>query len=473
MRPAALALGALVLATGSARANSMVSHVWVAEQSIDRVTTPALASIVQDPTLRAVIQNGAIYPDSGYSVHHDYGEWAHWESFHEPYLRWIRSRWGAEGYRSADARRHVAFLMGNAAHGITDQTFDQYFVARVHQYDRTNADDLDVGADTWLIVEHGVSSAADGQFWFDEMPLVHMAVGGPAVTPQVLREAAQLTGGATRFLTQYGWSLYTQRWRQMPWAASHYFDEATPGSYPQLVRTNTAYWEFLWRRLIGDAPPNAPPIYAWPAEGQTNYPVDHTDIESRLVVTTPWGLDNASVNATTVRVLGPGDTVVPARVSRYGDQGNTLMITPMQDLAYNTPYRLELSADLVTLAGARTGAVNAIHFRTRCAADHLGDCPPLPTPRPTLSAPPVDNPRPRASLDAGTIVMVDDAGNPEDVVLPISRPDATAVADAGPAPVRDAGGCNTSRGAGTSRAGWLLLALAATRRRRARGGRSA
>ena len=56
--------------------------------------------------LRGVIQNGAIYPDSGYSVRHEYGEWAHWESWTEPYLQWIRTRYAAEGYRSADARRH-------------------------------------------------------------------------------------------------------------------------------------------------------------------------------------------------------------------------------------------------------------------------------------------------------------------------------------------------------------------------------
>jgi predicted ester cyclase len=83
-----------------AGANSMVTHVWVAEQSITQIEPGALRDIVSDPALRGVIQNGAIYPDSGYSVRHEYGEWAHWESFLEPYLQWIRARWGAEGYRS-------------------------------------------------------------------------------------------------------------------------------------------------------------------------------------------------------------------------------------------------------------------------------------------------------------------------------------------------------------------------------------
>lgn len=449
----------------------MVTHVWVAEQSIDRVSTPALVSIVRDPALRAVIQNGAIYPDSGYSVRHPYGEWAHWESFQEPYLQWIRSRWGAEGYTSPDARRHVAFLMGNAAHGMTDQTFDQYFVHRARAYDRGGVDDLDVSSDVWLIVEHGVRSAADGQFWFDELPGIHAAVNGPAVTPELLREAAQLTGGATRFLANYGWGLYTERWRQSPWSASHYMDEGTPGSYPLLVRTTAAYWEFLWQRLQGTAPYGAPPLYSWPAEGQVNYPVSREDVESRIEITTPWGLDDATVGARTVRLLGPGDVEVPVRVSRYGDHGNTLMLDLQQDLAFDTAYRVELSAALRTLEGSLTGAANSIHFRTRCAPDRLADCPPIATPRPNLAAPPVSDPRPRPDAGMPVVEIVDDAGVMDDAgpAAPRDAAVTTATLDAGltPAPAEGCG-CHARR---AGRAGGAIfaaaaLALAARRRRR-------
>ena len=57
---AALALS--LAGAGEASGNSMVTHVWVAEQSITRVEGP-LRAIVGDPALFAVIQNGAIYPD--------------------------------------------------------------------------------------------------------------------------------------------------------------------------------------------------------------------------------------------------------------------------------------------------------------------------------------------------------------------------------------------------------------------------
>lgn len=466
MRRSTLALSVTLVLSGAistseARANAMVTHVWVAEQAIIRAEPAAFRDIVADPSLRAVIQNGAIYQDSGYSVHHDYGEWAHWESFIEPYLQWIRMRWGADGYRSPEARRHVAFLMGLAAHSMTDQTFDQYFVPRVRQYDRTDANDLDVASDTWLVIEGGVTSQADGQFWFDEMPGIHEAVHGPAVTPALLREASDLTVAGTRVILRFSHTLYPMRWRQFPWGASHYTDPDTPGNYPQLVHVTAAYWNFLWQRLQGTAPHDAPPLLSWPAPDQTNYPVDHNDIESRIVITTPWGLDDASVNGTTVRLLNASGEVVVTRLSRYGDHGCTLMLRPEADLNYNSAYRVEIAPTVRALDGMALGRAITIPFRTRCAVDHLAECPPIRAPRPTLSEAPVRNPMPPAGMmDAGSgiITMVDDAG------VPLGA-------------AREEGGCHAGRSSRRSETsvlvmGALALFARSLSRRRQRAARS-
>ncbi len=452
LAPLTLALLAHAL---PAAGNSMVTHVWVAEQSITQIEPGPLRDIVTDPALRSVIQNGAIYPDSGYSVRHPYGEWAHWESWTEPYLQWIRTRYAAEGYRSADARRHVAFLMGCAAHSMTDQTFDQYFGARAEQYDRTT-NNLDIGSDTWLVVEHGVTSEADGVFWVNELPGIHADVRGPAVTPALLTEAGSLTSAGTRFLVRFGHTLYTARWREMPWAASHYMDPATPGSYPRLVSTTSAYWRFLWRRLQGDAPLDAAPLYSWPAPGQVNFPVGRDDIESRLVVTSAWALDEATTRAG-VRLLGPDGAAVPVNVSRYGGgDGNTVLIRPTVDLAYDTAYRVELAATIRLREGAAIGTAQTIAFRTRCAPDRLDDCPALAVPLATRSDPPVTMPRPPASLDAGTgVIVIEDAGSDD-----VPKADAGAVdVGVGPRAATAAGGCGC-RAAGapsTTGAGWLAL----------------
>lgn len=463
----------------SARANSMVTHIWVAEQSIERIEPGPLRDIVSDPVLRSVIQNGAFYPDSGYAVRHPYGEWAHWESWIEPYLQWIRRQWRAERYQSHDARRHVAFLLGCAAHSMTDQTFDQYFGERARQYDH-EIGQLDIGSDAWVVVEHGVQSEADGRFWVDELPRITAEVGGPAVTAEVLTEAGSLTAAGTRFLTHFGYTLYTARWRAMPWAASHYWDPATPGSYPHLVSTTAEYWRFLWRRLNDDAATDAPPLYSWPSQGQVNFPVDHGDIESRIVVTTPWGLDDTTVNETTVRLLDRNGRAVKARVSRYGDHGNTIMVRTESDLAYDSEYTVELSGALMTLAGMRTGRVNTIGFHTRCAPDRLGDCQPLVSPTPTLREPPVSNPRPTLrDAGTGTVVMVDDAGSVDasGVIEDSGSVDGSALMDIGVERGRpEASGCGCKVETLTTerwRPGWglamVMLLGYERRKRRSRG----
>jgi MYXO-CTERM domain-containing protein len=189
------------------------------------------------------------------------------------------------------------------------------------------------------------------------------------------------------------------------------------------------------------------------------------------VVTTPWGLDDATVNDGTVRILGPGDVPVPARVSRYGDHGNTLMIRPMADLAYDTPYRVSLSASLRTLEGSLTGAEQTIAFRTRCAPDRLAQCPPLPTPRPTLSAPPVSTPRPPPGLDAGsgTVVIEPDDAGALDAAVHDAALDAAMAMDAGGAPTKEGCGCRAGASGAGRGVGWLsLVALAGLSRRRQR-----
>ncbi len=472
LAPLTLALLAHAL---PAAANSMVTHVWVAEQAITQIEPGPLRDIVSDPALRGVIQNGAIYPDSGYSVRHEYGEWAHWESWTEPYLQWIRARYAADGYRSADARRHVAFLMGCAAHSMTDQTFDQYFVPWVRQHDHTGADNLDIASDTWLVVEHGVTSEADGVFWVNELPGIHADVHGPAVTPALLTEAGSLTSAGTRFLVRFGHTLYTARWRETPWAASHYMDPAVPGSYSHLVSTTSAYWRFLWRRLHGDAPAGQAPLYSWPAPGQVNFPVGRGDAESRIVVTTAWALEQSTATADTVRVLGPDDAVVPATVSRYGgNEGNTVMIRPTVDLAYDTAYRVEFAATIRIREAGPIGTTQTIAFRTRCAPDRLDDCPALPVLSPTLEAPPVSMPRPPASLDAGRgVIVIEDAGGEDDVpAADAGAMDAGAVdANVGPRAATAAGGCGCRAAGAPSKTGagtlaLLGLALMGVRRRR-------
>ncbi len=464
---AALLAASVSLPTGAA-ANGVVSHVWVADQAADRLDPGALRDLLHDPALRETLRNGAIYPDSGYSIEHPYGEWAHWESLVEPYLQWIRSRYGAEGYTSPEARRHVAFLLGAAAHGMTDQTFDMLFMARSRQYDG-NVDDLDIGADAWLVVERGVGPGPTGEFPFEALPGVHRDIMGPDVTPEALQSAAGRTGAAARLLARLAPGIYRDHWLRMPWAGSHFLDPAAPGSYPVLVAAVAGYYRALWERLHDRARPDAPPLVTWPSDGAVNLAVDPEDIETRATFVFAYGVDRPSVHTDILRIVTEGGEAVPARASRYGDDGNTVMVRPTVRLAYNTGYRVEATGSLRFVTGADLGRTVSVRFRTRCAPDDLAACPPLPPAFVPPTEPPVRDPaaavRERdAGAPVGPIVMVDpDASAPP--------PDASD--DAGPAPSAPSAGCGCRaaprlpRGAPALGLGLLGL-LAPTLRRRPR-----
>jgi len=430
-------VAAFTLAMGlpaPAHANGLVSHVWVADQAVESLAPGPLRTLLSDPALRGVLRNGAIYPDSGYSVDHPYGEWAHWESLVEPYLRWVRARYGAEGYASPEARSHVAFLLGAGAHGMTDQTFDMLFMARSQQYDG-NVDDLDIGADAWLIVERGVGPSPDGAFAFETLPALHRDIMGPAVTPEILRNASGRTAAATRLLGRLAAGIYREHWVRMPWAGSHYLDPATPGSYPVLVRAVAGYYQALWDRLHDRAAPDAPPLVTWPEAGTVNVPVDPADIGTRGTMVFAYSVDRASLTTDNLRIVADGGEPVPSRVSRYGDDGNTVMVRPTIALAYNTAYRLEAGPALRFVTGAALGRTVSVPFRTRCAPERLADCPALPPPFVAPTEPPVRDPaaaiRDRdAGEPLGPIVMVDNDAGPAD-----------AAVDAGPAPLGSPGGC--------------------------------
>jgi hypothetical protein len=85
------------------------------------------------------------------------------------------------------------------------------------------------------------------------------------------------------------------------------------------------------------------------------------------------------------------------------------MLRPAGTVQYSHPYRLEVSAGVQNLAGDENTSPYTFSFRTRCADDDLGSCPPRP---PDLVTGPIPTePPPLPTTDAG----VPDAGPPAEV----------------------------------------------------------
>jgi len=105
-------------AAGTASATGMQGHIYMAQCAAEQVTDPRLRALFD--AHENDLSNGAFFPDSGYTADdHDQGEIPHWEQYVQGYVEILRSRYD-KPFEDPEGAAHVAFLMGLAAHGITD-----------------------------------------------------------------------------------------------------------------------------------------------------------------------------------------------------------------------------------------------------------------------------------------------------------------------------------------------------------------
>jgi hypothetical protein len=439
-------LAAALTAAPRAAATGMQGHVYMAECAAEQLPQGRLRSILEAHRSRLV--NGGFFPDSGYATaDHDQGEIAHWEQFVEGYVQVIRERYQAP-YDDPEAAAHVAFLMGLAAHGITDSTFDSLLFARAEQVDHGNMDDFDMTMDALLVRDLPHHFLPELDFDADTLSEVFTTKIPHDVTPKEVSDAMATAragiGAVTGFLSLDAGNLG----KQFPWAAVSYLDPRVPGGYAFGSRVVRRYYEEILRRIDGDTSADGVLIGSYPGEGYPLTTLDRTRVDGRIVLFFGHGLDRSSIDETSVVVLGPGDAVVPAQVSTYrGDRwANVLLVEPLQDWLPSTSYRVIVKSGITTLYGTRPSADIEVTFETCAPATGL-DCamperPPSPCPLADAAYPP-----PAA---------------PQDEPPPDDLPKAAA-AD-------DGGGCAFGR-AGTSGQGALVLATAfgaalARRRRR-------
>ncbi|MBI2601628.1 MAG: zinc dependent phospholipase C family protein [Deltaproteobacteria bacterium] len=105
-------------------------------------------------------QNGVIYPDVGYQskLKVDWGEWNHFATFLNAYMRHIRNRC-AGNMGSLHCHKMLAHYMGSFTHSVSDFNFDHYFVTAVAKHtfggDMTKAQTYtDSHMDVIVLTEH-------------------------------------------------------------------------------------------------------------------------------------------------------------------------------------------------------------------------------------------------------------------------------------------------------------------------------
>jgi len=173
---------------------------------------------------------------------------------------------------------------------------------------------------------------------------------------------------------------------EYPFAAAHFLDGRTPGSYPWGAQVAGRYFEALLKRIDGDMSADDMLIGVHPSADAPLVTLDHTRPDARILLLFGMGLDRASIVTDSVLVYDEANDLVPVTVSPFrGDEWcNAILVTPQQDWAPSTTYTVRISNSLSTLYGTSPAADFEVTFTScsetssrRSRLQRAGPCSPL------------------------------------------------------------------------------------------------
>ncbi len=360
-----LLIAALLLPT-SAWACGQTTHVWISLEALQELPDGELRELLTDPANRDALVNGTMFPDGGYAVGDDYGEMAHWEPMQQALLAWVRDEYGPS-YSSPEARLHVAFLMGMASHGMSDEVFDSLFYERSRAYDPGHDEEvtsLDTASDVTFAAEVGGIEAPELWAPFEAITSIFNDVLAYEVDEATIRQGQDQLYIALAFVD---WARTNEErletfTAEFPWGAAHMSDPTVPGSPPRQAPIIAGYWAEMWQRLHEDMAFDEPVLAIEPRDGSWEHPQDHSLVEARVQLTFGRGVTASSLGA--IRVEGP-EGEVPLDVGHfYGDLSHTVLLRPQSDWAPDSEYRVTVDAGLTNFDGVATTEAFASTFHT-------------------------------------------------------------------------------------------------------------
>lgn len=385
-----IASSVLLSNANEARATGMQGHVYMAQCGAEQVQDVRLRAIFDaQPTHLA---NGGFFPDSGYTAKdHDQGEIPHWEGYVQAYVELIRETYGPK-FDSPEAQQHIAFLMGMAAHGITDSTYDAIFGDRAAQVEPTDINSLDMANEIFLvhdlpryyIPELVVDTQTHSKVFTDR--LLH------PVTPDAIADAM---GTAKSGIAVVANLLYVgaDEWgAKYPWARKHLLDPRIPGAYPFGAKVVTGYYRELLRRLDNNPSADQIVIGTYPDAAYPLATLDNTRPDGKIHFFFGEGLERTSVDDTTIEVQDEGGNVIPTKWNFFrGDTWpNVIQVAALEGWKPGTKYTVVLKNTIKSLQGVSPTNPFSISFSTCTPAAAGGDCPEIIGPAPASACPKLD-----------------------------------------------------------------------------------
>ncbi len=444
-RRAAALVGALLLST-QLQAAGMATHAFMADLGRAHLDAGLLRDILTQN--RASLLAGAMYPDGGYFTAQDaapqehfgdrgIAEHAHWGFWANHFIEYIRELGCMEGIAASPVpaelggpplnvigltdhcARLVAFMMGNAAHGMGDEVWDDLFEPQVREYDElpfhgavvdasgdfgpftppaelravlgeVNYDHLagafgllnniEYGMDMIAIVEHNL---------YDDNPVLEFPPAddlqkvyekaGLSYSRQAIEFAALATRGAMT-AQRAGTAVEYPRIRMtMPWASAHYYTES--GGVIHVSGMIAGMYRQLWNKLTGATAADGAPAASWivgehPSNGEVEVPYEYRLADQAVRA---WlGNYVASSDPGSGEALQQPPVFISVRdeqgnavagsndVNIYGDRGDGhgIRFHPNDGLRPGTRYIVTVHRSLVDDRGMNLPRAHSWHFTT-------------------------------------------------------------------------------------------------------------
>lgn len=426
---------ALVAATAStASAHGVNGHVHATGWAIEELPPGELRDFFADPVMRDTAQIAAGFPDSGYAIGDPYGEMAHWEPFVTAYVAYIRQTYGAD-LTTEPARRNIAFLLGSASHGFQDEIFDTLFLRYLIQEDGQDQDVSDPGTDAMLYTDGWLEFKPP--LFVPSADLVHVFQAADNYMPTERAMIDGMTRVKLLVIDHFDAvaPIYDARYRPlMPWGSQHYVDPDLPGSIRSEGPATAAYIQALWERVHGRFDSHAPEIYTYPNPTRRLRGVDPARVDNRISVLFGTGAYVRSLNAERVHLYTPDHTEIAIDVQHTrwttspDDLTRQVLVIPLEPLALDTEYRVEIQAGVELGDGRTTPDDWSYTFKTPCPEQ--GACSDGPPAHPGDPLDPARVSYPEA--------VVPDAGTPDAAPVAADAAPPLPVADAAPVPAVDA-----------------------------------
>lgn len=341
----------MLVSASNALANGQSSHLWITEDARSSLSTPDLVEALDDPAVLAALRNGTMFPDGGYAVDDDYGEIAHWEPFLDLYIDWVREEYAVPF--DDEGRRHAAFALGLASHGMADQVFDALYLERSRRFDAENGwaagKSMDEATDVAFVAAVGPVTQPELDIPSEAL-VQRFATYGHDVSASTLETGQDRLGIAIWFVEQAAArpESVAEYEALFPWATANQQEGAVPGT-PKFIGPIVArYMERVWARLNGRSTAEFGDLLgSVPTRGQPLLGHATDDMSGWVTLVFARGLRADGFDETPFRwVTDGGDEVEFSAQLYYRDNSHVVHLIPAGDLPTTTGFVVTVDGEL-------------------------------------------------------------------------------------------------------------------------------